>query len=65
MQTGQRMGTAAGIALIGSVFFATLTATQDVARALSDGLRVTAVIVALALAAGIVDVWVTRRRGAR
>jgi EmrB/QacA subfamily drug resistance transporter len=65
MQTGQRMGTAAGIALIGSVFFATLTATQDVARALSDGLRVTAVIVALALAAGIVDVWATRRREAR
>jgi EmrB/QacA subfamily drug resistance transporter len=66
MQTGQRMGTAAGIALIGSVFFATLGSTGgDYAVAVSHGLRVTVVIVALALGAGIVDVWATRRREAR
>jgi EmrB/QacA subfamily drug resistance transporter len=65
MQTGQRMGTAAGIALIGSVFFGTLASTRDPASALSDGLRVTVVIVALALAAAVVDVWATHRRAGR
>jgi EmrB/QacA subfamily drug resistance transporter len=65
MQTGQRMGTAAGIALIGSVFFATLASSSgDYADALSQGLRVTAVIVLLALGAGVGDVWATRRREA-
>lgn len=64
MQTGQRMATAAGIALVGSVFFSTLESTRDPASALSDGLRVTVVIVTVALGAGIVDVWATRRHEA-
>jgi EmrB/QacA subfamily drug resistance transporter len=63
MQTGQRMGTAAGIALIGSVFFSTLAAAHgDYARAVSDGLRVAAILVLVALVAGIVDVVATARR---
>ncbi|HET8616623.1 MAG TPA: MFS transporter [Actinomycetales bacterium] len=65
MQTGQRMATAAGIALIGSVFFGTLASSHDPAAALNDGLRVTVVIVAVALVAGVIDVWATRRREAR
>ncbi|MGN6300540.1 MAG: MFS transporter [Angustibacter sp.] len=57
LQTGQRIGTAAGIALVGSVYFSTLAGSQgDAARALSTALRLTVLLLVLALAAGIVDV---------
>ncbi|HET7305855.1 MAG TPA: MFS transporter [Segeticoccus sp.] len=63
LQTGQRIGTAAGIALIGSVFFGTLGSTRgDFAQAASHGLRVTVVLVAVALVAALVDVVAARRQ---
>ncbi len=63
LQTGQRIGTAAGIALIGSVFFGAVASSHgDFAHALSIGLRVTLVLVAVALAAAVLDVVVARRR---
>ncbi|HET8601600.1 MAG TPA: MFS transporter [Segeticoccus sp.] len=64
LQTAQRIGTAAGIALIGSVFFGEVSSSHgDFARAASLGLRVTLVLVAIALAAAVVDVVASRRRG--
>jgi EmrB/QacA subfamily drug resistance transporter len=62
LQTGQRMGTAAGIALIGAVFFA-MAADGDLQDAAAVALRVTLVIVVLSLAASVVDL-VQRHRGA-
>lgn len=63
LQTGQRIGTAAGIALIGSIFFGTVTSTHgDFAQAVSMGLRVTLVLVGVAFAAAALDVAVSRRR---
>ncbi|MDN5796516.1 MAG: MFS transporter [Intrasporangium sp.] len=63
LQTGQRIGTSAGIALIGSVFFgAVATSHGDFAHALSVGLRFTLVLVAVALVAALVDVVTARRR---
>jgi EmrB/QacA subfamily drug resistance transporter len=63
IQTGQRMGTAAGIALVGSVYFATLSSSHgDDARAAGYGLRIAAGLTAVALAVGVVDVL--RNRGA-
>lgn len=57
LQTGQRIGTAAGIALVGSVFFDSLASSHgDYGRAVSLGLRVTVLLVVLALIIGIVDV---------
>ncbi|RKS72399.1 EmrB/QacA subfamily drug resistance transporter [Motilibacter peucedani] len=57
LQTGQRVGTALGIAVVGSVFFSRLAATQgkDWASALEHGLLVSTAFVALALVLGIVD----------
>ena len=50
IQTGQRMGTAAGIALVGSVYFATLSSSHgDDARAAGYGLRIAAALTAVAL----------------
>ena len=57
LQTGQRIGTAAGIALVGSVFFASTPPDAGVA------LRVAAGLVAVALVTSAVDV-ATRRRAA-
>jgi hypothetical protein len=66
LQTGQRIGTAAGIALIGSVFFGQLAASHgDFAGATSLALRVTVALVAVALAAAMVDVVMSRRRRRR
>lgn len=63
LQTGQRIGTAAGIALIGSVFFARVASSHgDFAVATSLALRVTVVLVMVALAAALVDVVSSRRR---
>ncbi len=63
MQTGQRIGTAAGIALMGWVYFSTLASTRgDFARATSLSLRVTVLLVTAALLAAVVDVVSSRAR---
>jgi EmrB/QacA subfamily drug resistance transporter len=62
LQTGQRMGTATGIALVGAVFFMT-AAGGDLQHAAAVALRVTLVTVLVALAASVVDL-VRRRRAA-
>ncbi len=62
LQTGQRMGTAAGIALIGAIFFA-VAADGDLQHAAAVALRVTLGTVLLSLVASVVDL-VRRRRGA-
>ena len=59
LQTGQRIGTAAGIALVGTVFFAHLRDQPAEAAALS--LRVATGLVVLALLASLADVWLRRR----
>ncbi len=57
LQTGQRVGTAAGIAAVGAVFFNRLTANGgDYASAFRTALLVTTAFVAVALAAAIWDV---------
>lgn len=62
LQTGQRMGTAAGIALVGAVFFA-VAADGDLQHAAAIALRVTLVTVLVSLAASVVDLWRRRRAG--
>ncbi|QXJ19934.1 MFS transporter [Actinomadura graeca] len=57
LQTGQRVGSAAGIAATGSVFFATVAGTRgDWATAFRHGLVVVLVFVLAALAAAVADV---------
>ena len=64
IQTGQRMGTAAGIALVGSVYFATLSSSHgDDARAAGYGLRIAAALTAVALVVGVIDVLRSRGGG--
>ncbi|MGN6751638.1 MAG: MFS transporter [Intrasporangium sp.] len=66
LQTGQRIGTAAGIALIGSVFFARLASGHgDFAAATGLAVRVTVILVVVALVAALVDVFASRRHAAR
>ena len=61
IQTGQRLGTAAGIALVGSVYFGTLSSSRgDDALAAAHGLRVAVALTAVALVVGVVDVLRTR-----
>ena len=60
LQTGQRIGTAAGIALVGTVFFAHLRDQPGDAAALS--LRVATGLVLLSLLASLADVVLRRRR---
>ncbi|KRE52690.1 MFS transporter [Phycicoccus sp. Soil748] len=62
LQTGQRIGTAAGIALVGTVFFAHLRDQPGDAAAVS--LRVATGLVVLALLASLADVWLRRRHRA-
>lgn len=65
LQTGQRVGTATGIAAVGSVFFATVAGTGgDWAAAFRHGLIVILVFVLAALAAAVADL-ATGRRAAR
>jgi EmrB/QacA subfamily drug resistance transporter len=59
LQTGQRIGTAAGIALVGTVFFAHLR--HDPADAAAVSLRVATGLVVLSLLASLADVWLRRR----
>ncbi|MDV3220368.1 MFS transporter [Intrasporangium sp.] len=63
LQTGQRLGTAAGIALIGSIFFALGTASGDRTSAAAMALRVAAAVMSLALVASAVDLRARRREG--
>jgi EmrB/QacA subfamily drug resistance transporter len=62
LQTGQRMGTAAGIALIGTVFFAVATTSGQVAGA-TMALRIAAAVISVALIASAVDLRTRRREG--
>ena len=74
LQTAQRIGSAVGQAVIGAVFFASLPRTveeisgvrRDAAfgAALSHAVAVTLVFVAAALALGMVDLVLSRRRAA-
>ncbi|GIG29773.1 MFS transporter [Cellulomonas marina] len=58
LQTGQRLGTAAGIALVGALYFSG-SAGGDQATGAAHGLRATLALTALALVVGLVDL---RRR---
>jgi EmrB/QacA subfamily drug resistance transporter len=60
LQTGQRIGTAAGIALIGAVYFA-VSAGSDSTSGAVWALRVAAALVAVALVASAVDLRARRR----
>ncbi|TDD95818.1 DHA2 family efflux MFS transporter permease subunit [Actinomadura rubrisoli] len=61
LQTGQRVGTAAGIAAVGSVFFATVAGTRgDWAAAFRHGLIVILAFVLAALAAAVYDLLTDR-----
>lgn len=65
LQTGQRIGSAAGIALVGSVFFAQVANTHgDWARAFQWGLATAALLVLVALIVGLADQFVERRKTA-
>jgi EmrB/QacA subfamily drug resistance transporter len=57
LQTGQRMGAAAGIAGVGAVFFSTLAATGDGwSRAFRDALLIAIAFVVIAFAAAVADI---------
>ncbi|MGX6608372.1 MFS transporter [Micromonosporaceae bacterium Da 78-11] len=65
LQTGQRIGTAMGIAAVGALFFARLADTGgDWGRAFRTSLWVTVGFVVIALAAALVDVLAGRRTAA-
>jgi EmrB/QacA subfamily drug resistance transporter len=64
LQTGQRIGTAAGIAGVGALFFSTLTGTRgDWAAAFRHALLLAAGVVVLALVAAVVDIAQEHRPG--
>ncbi|WP_129336382.1 MFS transporter [Cellulomonas endophytica] len=62
LQTGQRLGTAAGVALVGALYFGAARG-GDAAAGAAIGLRATIGLSALALVVGVVDL-VRRRDGA-
>ncbi|MEU2616304.1 MFS transporter [Micromonospora sp. NPDC007271] len=63
LQTGQRIGSAAGIAGVGALFFSTLGDTRgDWATAFRHSLLLAAAIIALALIAALVDIVLGHRR---
>ncbi|MER5338680.1 MFS transporter [Micromonospora sp. NPDC002717] len=63
LQTGQRIGSAAGIAAVGSVFFSSLAGSDgDYAVAFRHSLLLAAAVIALALVAALVDVVLGHRR---
>ncbi|HEY8451568.1 MAG TPA: MFS transporter, partial [Natronosporangium sp.] len=61
LQTAQRVGAAAGIALAGTVLFARLGVTGDWGSAFGHAVTVTLVLVAAALATALTDIGATRR----
>ncbi|GAA4637001.1 MFS transporter [Actinoallomurus vinaceus] len=62
LQTGQRIGTSAGIAAVGAVFFAAVTGTRgDWATAFQRGLLVVLAFVLAALCAAVADLVMGRR----
>jgi MFS family permease len=61
LQTGQRIGSAIGIAAVGSVFFAQLAATRNYDTSLRVALIVTLAFVVVALLAAVYDVVAERR----
>lgn len=63
LQTGQRIGTAAGIALIGAVFFGLGAASGDLTNAAALALRLAAAVISLALIASAVDLRTRQREG--
>ncbi|PZE80625.1 MFS transporter [Curtobacterium sp. MCBD17_032] len=64
IQVGARVGSAIGIAAVGSVFYSTLASSRgDYAQGLPLGLVVSLGFVAAALVAGIVDVVVGKKHG--
>jgi MFS family permease len=66
LQTGQRVGTAAGIAAVGAVFFATIAGTGgDWAAGFRHGLLVTLGLVLAALLTALADLALDRRGAAR
>jgi EmrB/QacA subfamily drug resistance transporter len=66
LQTGQRLGSAVGIALVGSLFFHRLSTSRgDWGSAVDVGLYVCAGFVGLALVLAVLDLlWGSRRRSA-
>jgi MFS family permease len=60
LQTGQRLGSAVGIAVAGALYFAG-TASGDTATGVTNGLRATVALLVVALVMGVVDL-VRRRR---
>jgi EmrB/QacA subfamily drug resistance transporter len=66
LQTGQRVGTAMGVAAVGAVFFSAVAGTRgDWAAAFRHGLIVIAGFVLAALAAAVADLFAGRRRRRR
>ncbi|MEV0811320.1 MFS transporter [Micromonospora sp. NPDC050200] len=64
LQTGQRIGSAAGIAAVGALFFSSLASTHgDWATAFRHALLLAAGVILLALVAALVDIAMGRRRG--
>ncbi len=62
LQTGQRIGSAAGIAAVGSLYYSRLASTGgDFSAAVRDGFVLIVAFVAVALAIGIADIVVNRR----
>ena len=66
LQTGQRLGSAAGIAAVGSLFYARLADTRgDFETAVRDGLLLIVVFIGVALAIAVADLVVNRAGGHR
>jgi len=63
LQTGQRLGSAAGIAAVGSLYYARLASTHgDFETAVRDGLLLVVVFVGVALVVAIADLVLNRDR---
>lgn len=62
LQTGQRIGSAIGIAAVGAIFFAQVGPEQDFDRAFEHGLVVALIFVAAALLVSIAEALVDRSR---
>ncbi|MGW5020229.1 MFS transporter [Streptomyces cacaoi] len=65
LQTGQRIGSAAGIAAVGAVFFAWLASSGDWATALDHGLIAAIAFVVAAFLVAVADVVYGRRQARR